>query len=68
MWYLVLNMFEAFYEYRNEYKINVNLLFYMSSVHCTIPNVYAKHRQIVKCVQNKVEEQYKENILCLYSM
>ena len=61
-------MFEASYEYGNEYKQNVNIVFYISLIHCTIPNVYAENRQIVKFVQNKVEVQYKENILCLYSM
>ena len=49
-------MFEAFNEYGNEYKQNMNIVFHISSVHCTIPNVYAENRQIVKCVQNKVEE------------
>ena len=68
MWYLVLNMFEVFNEYSNEYKQNMNIVFHVSSLNCTIPNVYVENRQIVKCVQNKAEEQCKKSILCLYSM
>ena len=68
MWYLVLNMFEVIDEYSNEYKQNMNIVFHVSSINCTIPNVYVENRQILKCVQIKAEEQCKENILCLYSM
>ena len=68
MWYLVLNMFEVINEYSNEYKQNMNIVFHVSSINCTIPNVYVENRQIVKCVQNKAEEQCKKSILCLYSM
>ena len=68
MWYLVLNMFEVINEYGNEYKQNMNIVFHISSINCTIPNVYVENRQIVKCVQNKAEEQCKKSILCLYSM
>ena len=68
MWYLVLNMFEVIDEYSNEYKQNMNIVFHVSSINCTIPNVYVENRQIVKCVQNKAEEQCKKSILCLYSM
>ena len=68
MWYLVLNMFEVIDEYSNEYKQNMNIVFHVSSINCTIPNVFVENRQIVKCVQNKAEEQCKKSILCLYSM
>ena len=61
-------MFEVIDEYSNEYKQNMNIVFHVSSINCTIPNVYVENRQIVKCVQNKAEEQCKKNILCLYSM
>ena len=61
-------MFEVIDEYSNEYKQNMNIVFHVSSINCTIPNVYVENRQIVKCVQNKAEEQCKKSILCLYSM
>ena len=61
-------MFEVINEYSNEYKQNMNIVFHVSSINCTIPNVFVENRQIVKCVQNKAEEQCKKSILCLYSM
>ena len=61
-------MFEVIDEYSNEYKQNMNIVFHVSSINCTIPNVYVENRQIVKCVQNKAEEQCKKSILCLNSM
>ena len=61
-------MFEVIDEYSNEYKQNMNIVFHVSSINCTIPNVFVENRQIVKCVQNKAEEQCKKSILCLYSM
>ena len=55
-------MFEVFNEYSNEYKQNMNMVFHVSSIDCTIPNVYEENRQIVKCVQNKAVAQGEHSL------